>query len=172
MNIVTYFKGLVEAFKEMLAFYEGTILVPFENIVEENDGVKIYYSTRTIRAITNNPSIWSLPITPLALPDSNEIVLPDREEWETYPIEVKAFLFHHELGHIKLHKNLVGNTQINFLKRLIIHLMGKVQQIEVEADKYSVSIVGKDKAIKALKWMYERSKSKENLRRIEIIQAY
>ena len=87
------------------------------------------------------------------------------------PSEVREFVLQHELTHIKLgHVSDAyasgENTRLTLLKRVFAK---KVDERELQADRYACDVVGREKSINALMWMYELTLNKECLRRIDAL---
>ena len=167
-SLKTLVRANIEAYQEAYILQTGQMLV-FKISKDKVNGVTVQHSSRVVRAALGNPAIFGYLPGFMAQPDFDVITIPDDEDLAKYPSYVQDFLYLHEVGHIKLHKGKVSKG--NLLKRLLISALGKVQDLELEADAYSANIVGKEVAIESLKWLLEQDGYKGNKEILNRIKA-
>lgn len=85
------------------------------------------------------------------------------EEFFELPQHVKEFLIYHEFGHIHLGhihemtvKNMINNTLKNSVRNYRT-LVGKVEQNELDADRFAAEQIGVGRAMMAMNWLAEDS---------------
>lgn len=82
----------------------------------------------------------------IILPDTTDVFTDN--QFRSMSQKTQYAVLCHEIGHIK---NKHAPSVTYMLERIVAIKKGKVLQMELEADEYAVSIVGKDAMIKALK---------------------
>ena len=90
---------------------------------------------------------------------------------ENLPSYVKEFVLNHELGHIRLgHVDAaVRENQQQALYVIKRSLSRTIDSRELEADRFAYERVGRETSLKALMWMYEKTLSKEILKRVQAL---
>lgn len=89
--------------------------------------------------------------------------------FDNLPEYVKRFFIAHEVGHAA--NGDLEITESESIKNVIKRVIGILPKMEVEADRYAASIIGKDVVKKAIKFMVMKTNLPLNSK-IELVKRY
>lgn len=83
--------------------------------------------------------------------------------------DLAPFIIYHEVGHIELgHSNITKAQARTYMMKRAITQLWKVDQRELDADKFAASKIGKENAIKALELLREMRKGTSTEREVKM----
>ena len=106
--------------------------------------------------------------------ETNQKVIALHDFFDLLPQNVREFILYHEVGHLLNNHVFYNNKECERYKqeRKGYFDKGEVHPSEILCDKYAVSRMGKEKALQALNYLIEKSKtSKELILRREILNS-
>lgn len=132
----------------------GLNFIKESDILFEIDGFKIIKNNNIVHSISSIIACTGFINTINGMTDC--IFVDDR--YDILPDYVKDFFIYHEIGHIK-NQHFKYNDVINKgASKYAFSRIFKLRQEEVEADEYSMNIIGEENAIKALDFLINNTK--------------
>lgn len=131
-----------------LFYFEKMNTMPEEGVFYYTDDTDEFMHKRGLicacaTIINFNMEDGSTRSCPTILHDSGFNLLPDN---------VKNFLVHHEIGHIK-NSDLNNINQKQYASIMLKRSLGFTNTIEIKADAYAASVIGKANALNALAFL-------------------